>query len=182
MKTPELDRQDTPPPAKNVLWVERLRGNERGTFTVYSQCLWGVNTHYHNGRTQPCFKNHDLCFGGHKVTNLRWKGYLHCWGYSRNRQVILQLTDAGARMLLKQVAQGAVLRGLTLEVARTSKDKGRLNVKVDHYALNKADRLPPEIDPLPSLWNLWGIDPSVELVNRKLIVDPAEIPESREAA
>lgn len=178
MKTPQLNRCDVPPPVKDVLYVQRLKGDERGQFILYSPAMWGVWTHFHNGRTQPCFENHDLCYGGHQETNLRWKGYVHCWSFMMGRQVILQFTENAARQLLSQLPSGCSLRGKTIEAARSKKSKGRMNVELDRYAMDRADGVPPAIDPLKSIFNMWGIPLDVNLLSRSLVTSPAEVPDA----
>lgn len=171
-KKPYSLRDGIPPRRRDVLFVQSPDAGERLKFLVYSQSVWGVYTHY-NGKTKPCYENHDLCEGGHSLLNLRWKGYLHGWSYARNDQVIIQLTLEAANQLVEQLAESAVLRGLTIEVCRTAKKKGRSSCHVlGQYAQHDSAKLPPEIDPLRSLYNMWGLPYRPDALYRHLSGDP----------
>jgi len=66
----KLNRQSALPPPKEVLWVERLKGSERGKYTVYSPHIDVFFTHW-IGRTVPCYSDHSRCEGGHAEREAR---------------------------------------------------------------------------------------------------------------
>jgi hypothetical protein len=172
-----LNQQKGPPPRRDVLWVERVRGGEKFTARVYSPSMWGVWTHYVKGFSQPCYENSELCCGGHLESNMRWYGYVHAYSFKRQRAVIIQLTAGAAREWLEQLAEGTVLRGQQIEVSRTAADKGRVHVQVQQYQTVAADAIPPHIDPYRSLLAMWKVPPIEELLNRRLVSKPPDIPE-----
>ena len=131
MRTPQ--RSNCPPEKPGVYWVERVKGNGRGTFRIYSPAFWGFDTHYTNGRTCFCYENQEHCDGGHNQATLRWNGYLFAWDYQNNRKCFVHFTDRAARMVFAQLATGASLRGCQLEVFKTKADKGRLNARINEW-------------------------------------------------
>src|SRR5687768_8683416 len=179
----KLNRQDTPPETKDVLWVERLKGGVKGSFTVYSPKLWGVWTHYHKGRSKPCFLDDKLCIGGCVENNKKWYGYVHCWHLERNRQVIFQATPAGARMWLNQCVNGCSLRGMTIEACRTNADNGRQRILVSKWKNSGfRDDLPPPLDPTKSLFNMWDLEYQEVAIAKEEIVTVDQIPEGDDPA
>lgn len=157
-----------PPKRSDVLWIERVAGGEKQTFTVYSPTIWGVYTHWNGAATKPCYQDRSFCEGGHSEETLRWRGYLHAWSAKLNRPCFVQLTEECARRLLMQVADGATFRGLTLEVSRTSSKKGRLTANVLTWKSQQSDHLPPALDPRKSLEHLWRVKPLDEVLALKL--------------
>jgi len=170
-----LNRSNVPPRPKDVLWIERLKGTESLRFTCYSKSFWGLWTHWSGSRTVPCFENHDHCIGGHDEATMRWKGYLHGWSQRKNRVCFCEFTPGAARELLEQVPDRQSLRGLHLIVSRTKTSKGRLHCSIDGVPLH-ASRIPPEADPMASLWHMWELDPMSHLVNRSLVTAPELVP------
>lgn len=171
MKRPSL-RDVVPPRRRDVLFVQSPDAGERVKFICYSSCFYGVYTHY-SGKTCPCYEDHTLCLPEHSELNLRWKGYLHGWSHTRNEPVIMQFTVEAANQLVEQLSDRAVLRGLTIEVSRTAKKKGRMNCQViGAMPTTRPDQLPPPIDPLRSLYNMWGLPFRTERLRAHLSGDP----------
>jgi hypothetical protein len=154
--TKQLNRNDDPPDRNGELWVLRLKGNTKRTFTIVSTKLWGVRTHWNGKRTVPCFKPTDSCEGCKKCMPQRWKGYLHAFDGARRGYCFLELTPEAARQLLAQFPKGFNLRGQRIEVERTSSDQGRLHVNVLAPTPNLSI-LPPEMSPKDTLLNLWEV-------------------------
>jgi len=133
-------------------------GASRHKFLCYSDKVCGFTCHWNGRKPVPCYANHDLCEGGHKILNRRWKGYLHGFSFTRNEPVILQLTLEAANQLREQCDEGASFRGLTLYVSRSEKKKGRLSCQVNwDVGIAPANKLPPIIHPRRSVFNLWGV-------------------------
>ena len=173
----ELDRCDKPERKAEVLWIETVKGNERQKFIVYSPSIFGVYQHWTGKRTVPCFKNRDHCPGGHKEGNRKWRAYVHAWSFKRSEPVFIQLTDEAVNKWYRQISKGLTLRGQIIYVIRSEKDNGRLHVEVDPNVHPDPKRLPPEVDPLPSLWRMWAIEPSTMQLNSSLVSGPDDIPD-----
>lgn len=167
MNTPV--RSSLPPVDPGIYWIERLRGSQKISFTVYSPALWGFDTHYNNGRTRLCFEDHDQCIGGHDEATLRWTGYLFGWLHHKNQRAFVQITEGGARKLVNQVAKGTSFRGMELEIWKTKADNGRQNILVRKHAINRGEDLPPDIDPLRSLCKLMDIPLQTLPLSRSLV-------------
>jgi hypothetical protein len=140
----------------NVFWVEQLAGGESQKWRVWSPAVWGVWTHFSDG-TSPCYENHNHCLGGHDPETLRWKGYVLGWSFKLNKACFCQLTGTAYATWMEQVTPGVLLRGQTIKVNRTQKKKGRLSVEVCPYEQVDPHGLPPDVDPRPSLYNLWEL-------------------------
>lgn len=159
MKTGE--RMGIPPRRENVFYVRSPKGLETFKFTIYSELVEPVYTHYHGKRTVPCYKNHDLCEGGHSILNLRWKGYLFGWTHEENKLEWLQLTHEAANQLADQLEGAQPFRGITIQVSRTKSKQGRMNVRlIDSWQTLDVRRIrkPPCVR--ISLFNLWKLTPN----------------------
>lgn len=164
-----LSRREQPRKRPGVLWVSTPAGKQRFVYQVYSQALWGIDTHYTPKGTVLCYEDRSRCIGGHKELNLRSKFFLHCFCETERKVCFAQLTNGAADDLDEQVKKGVSLRGMTIELVRSEKDNGRLNCKVlDFGTREKADKLPPELDPLLSIYNLLKIDPVDAAVSKHL--------------
>jgi hypothetical protein len=159
---PKLSMSDTPETKPGVWWVEVPRGNEVVKFLVYSPTKQGVNMHYilKEKRTVPCFENHDLCYGGHSLANLKWRCYVFGFSYKRRKNCFLQLTWEAWETWAHQLQPGTSLRGQTIQVHRTEKNNGRLWIEVETWREKDRADLPRNEDVTLSLYNLWEFDPS----------------------
>lgn len=174
MKTPRNNRMGVPPRRNDILFVQSPDAGQRFRFLCYSPVIQGFYTHY-SGRTVPCYKNHLKCPGGHSLLNRRWKGYLHGWSHARNEPIFLQLTPEAANQLLDQLAEGATLRGLMIEVSRSAKKKGRMSCVLGEAqrAFRSVD-LPPPLDCRRSCYNLWDLPYTDEEMSTALDGDDEE--------
>jgi hypothetical protein len=175
----KLNRQDTPPPAKDILFVETISGGATQKFKVYSPTFYGVWVHYNPKPvcTKPCYEDHSLCEGGHDAETMRWYAYLHCWSFKYNRQVFLQLTKAAGEMLQEQLKPGDTFRGLVIEVARTEARNGRMSCRVNEWMSSNGKTMPKPMDPTKSLFNFWKVKPRAERLHHKLYGGEIFIPE-----
>jgi hypothetical protein len=157
MKNPFRGAQ---PPNKhsNVFWVEQCGASESQKWRVWSPAVWGVWTHYDDGQTSPCYEDESHCWGGqHDPTTLRWKGYFLGWCYKLNKPAFCQITSTAFTTWTEQLTPGSALRGMTVKVNRTQKKKGRLWVELCQYEQIDPKGLPQDVDPRPSLYNLWEL-------------------------
>jgi len=175
----KMKRQDLPPEQREVFWVERLKGNERQQFVVYSPTLWGCWTHYNAAKkeTTPCYEDERFCHGGHEIETMRWRGYVFAWSKSRMEPVFIQLTPGACRSWLKQLAEGATLRGQLIEVWRTKSDKGRLLVAVNKYAHRSNEAMPQPPSPIKSLYNMWHVTEVPHLMRASVVEDEKDLPD-----
>jgi hypothetical protein len=153
MKNPKLRTVKAPTRRPDVLWVERLTGNDSQQFVIYSPELRGFVTHFVAGRNVPCFHPDHECDGGHLETNLRENYLLHAWSLKRKRQVFVYLTPGAAEQLQEQLAPGASLRGRFLRLTRTTSKKARLHADLGEVA-EGVKSIPPEKDFQASALNL----------------------------
>jgi hypothetical protein len=172
---PALSRSATPPTKPGVYWVECPKGNESQKFLVYSPVIQGVNMHWISAqrRTVPCFENRDLCPGGHKEANLKWRAYVFGFSHKRHKNCFMQLTADAWESWLSQVREGVNLRGQTIIVHRTEKNNGRLWVEVESWREAPKAEMPLDQDCKLSCYDLWRFDPSTVMADAKLGSDLA---------
>lgn len=155
------NRMGVPPRRRDVYFVESPKANESLCYTVWSVEIYPVYTHWTGTHTVPCYQDHSLCDGGHKLLNMRWKGYLFGYSHERAEPVFAQLTQEAANQLMDQIADGTSLRGLRIRLSRSKKNKGRLSCHLEtQYRPQEAFRLPPVVCPRLSLFNLWNLEPN----------------------
>ena len=159
---PELSRNDKPPTKPGVWWVECLKGQEKQKFLIYSPVIQGVDMHYlvKEKRTVPCFKNHDLCPGGHSEKNRKWRCYVFAFSYKRHKNVFVQLTQDAWESWMCQLQPGQTLRGQTIWVHRSNADNGRLWVEMETWRSDQKTAMPLNEDCKLSIYDLWRFDPS----------------------
>lgn len=161
-----VSRCPLPKRRHKILWVERLKGAQKGRYLIYSTEPWGYQTHY-NKETVLCFEDHAQCEGGHRVSTLRDNYLLHCHSYQRKAQVFLYLTPGAALQLKELLPPGQSYRGLMIEITRTKEDKGRYHVEIiTHQQPPKT--MPEPMDPRPTLDNWFGIFPGDAKENKRL--------------
>lgn len=146
-----------PPKEGPEIFILRLRGSERFSFTCLSE-LWGVWVHWSGQKSAPHYSDTKRCPGCRTQDPMRWKGFVHAFCVEKRQEVFLELTPASAHALNAQLATGELLRGQGIVVQRTKGDNGRLLVRV-HSKCPDPDKLPPAKDPQESLMRLWGIQP-----------------------
>lgn len=159
---PNYHRQSLPPASGPDLLVRRLKAEEKLTFQIIAQAIAGFWVHWSKGEnhSEPCMGPKSICPGCDKDLPKRWKGFLHVGNMHNRRQEFLELTPAPAQMLLDQVGQGEVLRGLRIQCERGKGPKARVRVTV-LPPLDGCPALPVELDPTPTLEKLWklsGVD------------------------
>lgn len=167
---PQISTCSKPTLRQNVLFVERLVGNETKCYVIYSESMYGYLTHY-NGKTVPCWENHDYCEGGHKEETLRENFLLQAYSQTRGKQVFLYLTPGAAKQLLEQIPEGTSLRGLCIRVTRTEKNKGRLHVQVEEHK-ERRRLVTPLIDPRESIMRFLRVPKEVQEGQGRMDVIP----------
>lgn len=161
-----VSRCPLPQRKHKILWVERLKGAQKGRYLIYSTVPWGYQTHY-NKETVLCFEDHSQCEGGHRLSTLRDNYLLHCHSYQRKAQVMLYLTPGAALQLKELLPPGQSYRGLMIEITRTKEDKGRYHVEIIHHQ-TPPKSMPEPMDPRPTLDNWFGIFPGDAKENKRL--------------
>lgn len=147
-----------PPKAGPEIFIQRLKGGQKFTFTILSITLFGVWVHWDGKRSFPHYHPAEQCQGCMDRRQKRWKGFLHCFNYEIGQEVFLELTPFSATSLRNQLAGSDNLRGNRIQVSRTKGDNGRLVVQV-LTAIQNPEALPPEKDPKASILKLWGMEP-----------------------
>lgn len=175
----EIDTQHMPPAQKDVLFIVNPTANQRIKFRCDSVSFWGVWTHYTPGKTVLCYKRRELCEGGHKEINRRWKGYLQGWSTEREEEVFFQFTPRAAKKLIMSMAPKTPLRGLTFEIWRTGAKKGRVLGRwlSDVARAAELDALPAVLDPRRSIYNFLKIPFIPEMLSAQLCGDAGDIPD-----
>ena len=152
---------------KDVLYIEKLKGNDSQQFVVYSGNLFGFWTHWTDKGTVPCWEDHSLCEGGHKEQTLRQNFLLQAFSTKKGKQVFIYLTPAAAEGLLAQLEHEELLRGLVVRVTRTNKDNGRLTCEILRD-MAKRRIVAHEIDPFDSIMNFLKVSDEKRDPNRSL--------------
>lgn len=154
-------RMGVPPRRKEVFYIYSPAALETFKFTVYSQTIEPVYTHWDGKGTVPCYVNRELCQPKHTILSLRWKGYLFGYHHGCNEASFLQLTHEAANQLLDQLGEATSLRGMILQTSRTKKKNGRQNCRVLHEFGSADPRtLPRELSARLSLFNMWKLEPN----------------------
>jgi hypothetical protein len=169
----ELSRSATPPRKEGVYWVECLKGSESQKFLIYSAVAQGLEMHWRpkERKTVPCFKNHDLCPGGHSEKTKKWRCYVFAFSYKRRGPCFIQLTKDAFDSWMHQCREGVNLRGQTINVHRTEKDNGRLYVEVEAWRPDARKDLPVDQDCKLSVFDLWKFDPATVMRDAELASD-----------
>jgi hypothetical protein len=173
---PEPNRAEAIPPKDVRLhWVETVEANAAIKFTVWSPAIWQIWAHF-SGKTKPCFKNHDMCEGGHDESTLRWYGFLFGFHQTRNSPAFMQITPGAAREIEAAVAPGSSYRGMVITVHRGRSKQGPLHVKIDRYQTFGEDRLGRDLDPHHSVFRLWKVKHLGQALKFSLVTDPQDVP------
>jgi len=171
--TREITMCDAPTLRPNVLYIERLDGDESQTFVVYGSKIWGFRSHYNGSKTVPCWKD-GSCDGGCNEETLRENFLLQCYSQKKGKQVFLYLTPSAYKQLMEQKRNDVPLRGLTLRVRRTQKKQGRLYVAVDEHA--QARRIVAEdINPKESIMRFLKVPMAAQTQGNDVVSIPLPI-------
>jgi len=164
-----LRTEDRPPSNNKGLPLLRIKDPNVHLFTILSNRVFGVWTHWNGHQSIPCWKTDEPCRGCQKGLPARWKGYLYVMDHRAGGEGFLELTPRCVESLENLVADIRQLRGERVQVRRTSRgNHGRLELEV----LAKIGNLPATLaarSPLETLGKLWGLSAS-DLVDR----DPIE--------
>ena len=146
-----------PPKPGPAIFVKRLKGEEAVTVVILGDQVFGIWSHWQGKKSEPHFRDADTCPGCVARRPKRWKGYVHVYDYSANKEIFLELTPHSAHQLHFALGRQSELRGERIRVARSKGDNGRLTVAV-LTAEKKTEALPRAKDPRPTILKLWGID------------------------
>jgi hypothetical protein len=172
---PDLSTDSRPPTNSAALWVKKLDPGEKGTFLIYSPSFYGVYTHYRSPGTVLCFKDHNLCVGGHDEATRRWHGFLHAFHFEVNKQVFVKITPEAAKALNDQVAEGASLRGLKITYRRSKAKKGPYYIAVTEIMADHS-KLPRHRDARASIFRMFRINPTKRMETAALSGGEEDIP------
>jgi hypothetical protein len=147
-------------PAQTDPYVEIVRISKARPlfFVCLSNALWGVWVHWNGRASEPCTGETKIeCEGHRRGLPLRQKFYVHAIREDGGKEVFVELTPGAATELLSFFQEGEPLRGYRLECWRSSDTKGARYHCRAFPAKVPAASLPPELDPEPYLWRLWGV-------------------------
>jgi hypothetical protein len=143
---------------QNFGWIIK-RADATGLLKMLclSNDIFGVRTHFLNGRTGPCRKKD--CRGCKHGLRSRWKGYLLCIDLSNDQQLVFEFTPPAARSLNASFEKHGTLRGSRLIAQRSSnKPNGRVIVSVTAPQVLGPSAC-PDYSVWPILSKIWSLSP-----------------------
>lgn len=149
----QLNLQDTPgtkiSPGLDIIRVPAA-GHMGGILCDHTPAM--VYTHWHGGRTVPCTKECTPCDEG---SPRRWHAYAQLYSPSSHRLCVIEMTDACRGVIYRYLENEKTTRGAQISLTRRgSQRNGKLSLSITK-AKETID-LPPEIDLLQWLCELWG--------------------------
>ena len=148
-----------PGPQTKIL---QLKAGERIDGVILSEKIWGVVTHWNDGRgkkgrSQRCTQlETGECIGCSNQLPARWKGYLYILDFLRKGEMFVELTQGAAEKVGQEVGEHQSLRGLRVKANRTpGGNTGRLLVEISLWPGDR-EKLPQEKNPEPILEELWS--------------------------
>lgn len=150
-------RDDQIPEGGAATIIRRIKGRSARRYTILSGKVYGYWAHWNGYYTSACTdESGETCEGHKRKWPLKWRGYLHVRDWLTGELVHLELPGGAARQIKSQTIQGQDLRGLVLEVFRTSEAKHSHCRVMVHLGTIPADDLPADKDPTDDVGKLWG--------------------------
>lgn len=136
--------------------VVRVKTPVTVTFTVLSESVVAVETHWYGNRSHHCIGADRECPGCTANWPYKWKGYIHAIQWGNPEPVFLELTEKAVFQLLRFMAGRPSLRGSIVKVGKSKGGShGRYVIEVLERVL-PVDELPASESPLPVLEFLWS--------------------------
>lgn len=159
-KRPSVAFDDKIPTKGPTLFIKRMQGAEKRTFTVWGSRVRGIWVHWNSATngSEPHYE--ENCSACSKAIPKRWKGFLHAYCQEDRQEVFLELTPTGASALMSQLDDPSNLRGSLIRVSRSVAKNGRLTIQYTGSIPDK-NALPKEKDPRRSILKLWGVADAV---------------------
>lgn len=152
----KLEWRGAPVPKGNrPIIVHRVTTSEAQEFLCLSPSPFGVQIHWFGGRSHECTALFSKCQGCQDSWPVKWKGYLHVAAPPSTSDVFLELTATAILLIESQLRERETWRGVRFRLRKTKGGpKGRYLAEVLERGIDP-EKLPPEIDPLPTLRRLW---------------------------
>lgn len=154
----QLNRQPSPPAIISVPRLTVIRPGYAVRCVICSPLLDGFHTHWDPKlkHSVECTKPTELCVGHSRKLPIRWKGCITVLFGHEKKPVLLDIPPETG-LALETIQAKKSLRGVIVSFKREGSNiRSRLLVEeVDSH--DHPDKLPPPIDPLPTLKKLWGI-------------------------
>lgn len=153
-----FNTMDAPPSRGNVYKVITVKPGQNGNMIVLAHKPFCMMCHYGNNRTSPCTKPFDACPGHINQWPLRWKGFLFVKTPSVSRPFFIAMTPQSHDDFKEALGKRESARGMIVNVFRTGAHKNSpLGITfVGEYQGDAA--LPDDVDPMPTLLRMWGLD------------------------
>lgn len=148
------------PPSNRPPVIDLLYPSQYGPLAgfIVSDAVLAVETHWLEKRTVPHIAPREFCRGCVEAKQQpRWNGYL-LLSKQRGKVFIANITEAAANDNPALLDTTRSLRGLYLTLTRVKKSE-RGKVKATLTVPTEKPTLPPALDLMPVLLNLWGLHP-----------------------
>lgn len=159
-----IRRDDVVPRIGPEVPILRILGSATRTYEILSPRIQGFWSHWDGQKTVACVGElPEQCVNCLKKFPLRWKGFLNVWDFARSADAFLELTPYAATSIGNQLGKGESLRGMRLNIRRTS-DATRAHLRVELLpALGIDTGRPQWREAEPYVRELWGCVPRIDL-------------------
>lgn len=146
-----------PPEREDFFPIARPAPGQTLRLVLLSPHVWGVLTHWREGREVPCMRTRNRCFCQRSVVPARWTGYFSAFFVGRrSRKVILPITENAARSHPPILDQQNSLSGIQIDYSRDRGSScGKCWLRVVEPRI-PASRLPSPFDLSVALEKLWA--------------------------
>lgn len=153
-------RNCPPPRPRRVAKIVRPRPGEPLDVIVYTPQVWGMMTHWVNGRTKPCLAKDCPCQKEGSDLRSLWKGYLLAATYDKlSELVIVEISVEAAWQCKELQGQCQLLRGARLKLRRANA-KANSQVIPELTLNHRTDWPAPPLDLVEALSRVWfGVKP-----------------------
>lgn len=159
MESHNFRREDNPPLRARLTEIRKIGPDERLEVFCMSPRPQGYWTHWHNGRSVPCFEPRESCGLCAKDVNLKWTGYLFVYETHSHKSWFIELTEFAKRQLDVFYVNHESLRGCKLLLYRARPHKrAPLKISVVATEIPPSFSLTPDREVLPTLLRVWGLE------------------------
>ena len=124
---------------------------------ILGRRLYGVFTHFLDGKTRPCLTGFSPCYSCRKRVPKRWKGYLGVILPGSGRRAIAEITAEACLRNPGLYPGSTPLRGNVLDLRRSGK-AANSPVACEIQTSCAYSAVPPEFDVMEALCRIWQLD------------------------